>query len=90
MSRLDDHVFRLQQEAFLHRLLQICRGDREVRMDAGRIGAEIGLPLGRTLEIVAGLHDRGMIHRCGKLNPPDGPEVHLTTAGVRQASPRAA
>lgn len=86
MSRLDEHVYELQQDAFLGRLMQISHGDQSLRMDAGKIGSDLGLPLEITLEIVADLHSKGMIHRCGKLNPPDGPEVHLTAAGVQQAS----
>jgi hypothetical protein len=83
--QLDSPMLELKSRGFLTRLLQRSGGDTGVRLNAGEVGEELGLPLEQTLEIVAVLHRRGALHRCGRLNPPRGPEVHLTGPGVTEA-----
>ncbi|HET8656046.1 MAG TPA: hypothetical protein VFL93_11065 [Longimicrobiaceae bacterium] len=81
----DNPMLELKSRGFLTRLLQRSGGDTGVRLNAGEVGEELGLPLEQTLEIVAALHLRGALHRCGRLNPPRGPEVHLTGRGITEA-----
>lgn len=73
-------VERLQRDAFLYRLTQVTGNDPSVRVHAAVMGAQLGLPLERTLDIVDDLHAAGLVHRCGRLI--DGAPVHLTAAGV--------
>lgn len=82
MNDLQQRVDSLKQQGFLSRLVQLSHGDTGRRLDAGAVGAELGLPLEQTLDIVELLHAQGALHRCGKLDPPDGPEVHLTPRGM--------
>lgn len=85
MDAMQERIRDLKEQGFLTRLGQVSGGDPTVRVCAGRIGAELGLPLEQTLQIVAALHQAGALHRCGKLDPPDGPEVHLTAGGIARA-----
>jgi hypothetical protein len=89
MITTERHIQELRERGFLTRLYQISGGDASLRMNAGAVGAELGLPLEQTLAIVGALHQRGDLHRCGKLSPPDGPEVHLTPQGAMRARPAA-
>lgn len=90
MPNLSEAILRLKCRGFLARLQQLSGGDPQQRLCAGSVGQELGLPLGDTLEIVARLQARGEIHRCGRLDPPDGPEVHLTAAGIAAGQSEAA
>lgn len=89
MTNQDDRMLELRSAGFLTRLQQLSERDTGVRLNAGDVGQELGYPLEHTLEIVARLHRRGEIHRCGPLALPHGPEVHLTAQGAR-ADQRAA
>lgn len=82
MSDLQEKVRRVRQEGFLTRVFQVAQGDPTHRLNAGALGMGMGLPLETTLSIVETLQEEGLLHRCGKLNPPDGPEIHLTRRGV--------
>ena len=90
MAATTDWILELKCDGFLRRLLQLTRGDTSRRVNAGDVGAELGLPLEETLAIVSRLHDGGELHRCGRLDAPHGPEVHLTELGVRHAERAAA
>lgn len=90
MSNLSDAILELKCRGFLARLQQLSGGDPQRRLCAGAVGQDLGLPLGDTLEILARLQARGDLHRCGRLDPPDGPEVHLTAAGVMAGHSEAA
>lgn len=86
MIQTADPMLTIKTEGFLTRLWQLSGGDTGQRLCAGAVGAELGLPLEDTLEIIARLQEEGAIHRCGRLDPPDGPEVHLTAHGAVRAS----
>lgn len=82
MAAAEGLLQELRRKAFLARLYQLTDGDATQRLNAGDVGAQLAMPLEHTLTTVAQLHEEGLIHRCGKLDPPHGPEVHLTAFGI--------
>lgn len=82
---LQQRVRRLREEGFLARVFQLAGGDTARRLNAGAIGSALGLPLEATLSIVESLREQELLHRCGRLAPPDGPEIHLTRRGAERA-----
>jgi hypothetical protein len=73
----------LKRDAFLRYLNQQAGGDTSTVFKIGDVGDAMGLPYEEVIRISDTLCEQGSIRRVGRFDPPHGPGVQLTRAGLR-------
>lgn len=72
----------LKRDAFLRYLNERAEGDTSLVFKIGDVGEAVGLPYEDVIRISDSLCEEGLIRRTGPFDPPHGPGVQLTKAGL--------
>jgi hypothetical protein len=87
---IQDRIADIKRRQFLRYIVEQSHRRTGAMVQVGTAGEALGLPYGEAIRIADDLREAGLVSRVGRLNPPDGPGVVLTDAGLEAAEADAA
>jgi hypothetical protein len=83
---IHERVTELKRLRFLHYVAEQASFRTSTKIEVGTAGQALGLPYEEALAISDHFVEHGLARRIGRFNPPHGPAIVLTDAGIEAAS----